>query len=389
MKRLSFLALAIAFLALGLTFSGWQNSSVAAADENDGDCQTVNIYSDDIETSQNATSGGEFFLDMVAGGTGMIVNSGSGTGSLQLSTPGALDKVDLKTYDYAGRLLSQLTSLSYTANRLAGTASQDAAVKIEVFTNAITPGGFTTLVFEPVYNPLQGAVTNNTQQTFDAVRGGNAIFYSTHDLRDASGNLVACQPGGAFALANPTLCANKYYISLSTIQAAFPNATITSIALGQGSGNAGLTTLVDNFNVGFNHTCLTYNFERLSTGEGQNPNVQACKNGGFATQTDPRTGGYFRNQGQCVSYFAQQGNGSPTPTPTASPSPTTSPSPSTSPSPTPSVSPSPVNRGAVCMNGGWRTLLDNNHRAFRNEGQCVSFYNSRGRGDDNDDEDDD
>jgi hypothetical protein len=30
--------------------------------------------------------------------------------------------------------------------------------------------------------------------------------------------------------------------------------------------------------------------------------------------------------------------------------------------------------GANCKNGGWKTMVDSNSIAFRNQGDCVSFY---------------
>jgi hypothetical protein len=88
-------------------------------------------------------------------------------------------------------------------------------------------------------------------------------------------------PGGAF------------YDSWAAVQARYSGATVTDIFLVSDYGPAGSqTVLVDNTTV--NGTL--YDYEPSSKDD--------CKNGGWTSFSLPP--GPFKNQGQCVSYFAQQ-----------------------------------------------------------------------------------
>lgn len=60
-----------------------------------------------------------------------------------------------------------------------------AALNIQVDINGAAPGGFTTLVFEPVYNTGQGAVVSGQWQTWDAYMGGSAIWWSSNPINVA------------------------------------------------------------------------------------------------------------------------------------------------------------------------------------------------------------
>jgi hypothetical protein len=72
-----------------------------------------------------------------------------------------------------------------------------------------------------------------------------------------------------------------------------------------------------------------------SIGAASDPkNTQQCKNGGWQTFTNPT----FKNQGDCVSFFARGGA---IPSPTSVPTPTVAPTvePTTEPTATPTVAP--------------------------------------------------
>jgi hypothetical protein len=170
------------------------------------------------------------------------------------------------------------------------------ALNIQVNPNTPNNGTFTTLVFEPVYNLNQQNVQNGTWQSWDAYFGGNAIWWSTRDLRDAGGNLIACNPNGA--LANTPQCAGKLFVSWSTIVSGLPTAFITGgFGVNQGSGNGGLNANVDALSLGSGDDCVTYNFDpyRVATNKDQ------CKNGGYSS-VKRADGTSFKNQGDCVSY---------------------------------------------------------------------------------------
>ncbi len=63
----------------------------------------------------------------------------------------------------------------------------------------------------------------------------------------------------------------------------------------------------------------------------------------------------------------------PTPTPTVTPTPTATPTPSVTPTPSPTPTPGDViNSKDECKDGGWMDFLA---FLFKNQGQCVSFFN--------------
>lgn len=197
-----------------------------------------------------------------------------GSGSLQLTTPTGADKVFLFNYDHVGTALSDVGDISYSTYRAAGSAQQVAALNVEIdFNGPEVDGGYSTLVFEPVYNTDQGAVDNNVWQDWDALNGGTATWWSTKSI--------------------PGVCAFTCYVSWSDILAANPGATILGgVGINQGSGNPGLTTNVDAFTFGN----TTYDFEPTLTPASKDE----CKNGGWQSFNSPS----FSNQGQCVSYVA-------------------------------------------------------------------------------------
>jgi hypothetical protein len=72
---------------------------------------------------------------------------------------------------------------------------------------------------------------------------------------------------------------------------------VATFAVNQGGGNPGLRTAVDGFAIGGS----TYDFEVAAAVP---PTATDCKDGGWKTLVAP---GEFRNQGDCVSYFASGG----------------------------------------------------------------------------------
>jgi len=134
------------------------------------------------------------------------------------------------------------------------------------------------LVFEPVYNTNQGAVQSGMWQTWDAYRGGTAIWWSSNPINVAPNR--------------------DTFVSWSTIVAANPDAVIVGgFGINQGSGNPNLVTAVDALNIGHGTTCFTYDFEPFVVAS----SADQCKNGGW--QTLKRADGTgFKNQGDCVSY---------------------------------------------------------------------------------------
>ena len=180
-------------------------------------------------------------------GTGAFVEgAGSpplGTGSFQISTPTGADKGWLFNYDHVGTALSDINAISYSTYRSAGSAFQVTSLNIEVdYNGPSVSGGYTTLVFEPVYNTDQGAVVNGIWQNWDAYASGNAIWWSSRAI--------------------PGVCAFDCFVSWNTIVASNPDAVILAgFGINQGSGNDGLVAAVDALTLGYGGNSVTYNFE--------------------------------------------------------------------------------------------------------------------------------
>ena len=215
-------------------------------------------------------------------GNGAFVNGPGnpplGTGSLTLTTPTGTDKVTLFNFDYAGTDLDLVRSMGYATFRTSGSGFQVAALNIQVDVNGAAPGGFTTLVFEPVYNTAQGTVTSGMWQTWDAYLGGNAIWWSSNPIPGAPNR--------------------DTFVSWKTILANNPDAVIIGgYGVNQGSGNPGLITSVDGLHFDTPTVDVTYDFElfRVATAK------DACKDDGWKT-VRRADGTSFKNQGDCVSY---------------------------------------------------------------------------------------
>ena len=148
-------------------------------------------------------------------------------------------------------------------------------IQIDKNGGTFSPGDFATLVFEPVYNPSQGAVVEGAWQTWNAYDGGQAIWWSTRPMG-------SCLVPPCFATWNQIL--TDY--SGATILGGF--------GVNQGSGNGGLTASTDALEISYGDVCATYDFEPFrSTNE--------CKKGGWQTMRRA-DGTEFKNQGDCVSY---------------------------------------------------------------------------------------
>ena len=217
----------------------------------------------------------------LAGNGAFVTGPGSpplGIGSLILSTPTGADKVTLFNYDHVNTPLADVRSMGYATYRSAGALQQVAAINIQVDVNGAAPGGFTTLVFEPVYNTAQGAVVSNEWQTWDAYLGGNAIWWSSNPIPGAPNR--------------------DTFVRWSDIVAANPDAVIVGgYGVNQGSGNPGLVTSVDALHFDTPSVDVTYDFEPYRIAASKD----ACKNDGWKTLRR-FDGSAFKNQGDCVSY---------------------------------------------------------------------------------------
>jgi hypothetical protein len=172
-----------------------------------------------------------------------------GANSLHLSTPTGGDKVFLFNFDYTGTPLSSFDAIGYDTYRTNGDLQQLTALNIVVDENGPdVSGGFTTLVFEPVYNTDQGAVVSGSWQSWDAYNGGQARWWSTRAI--------------------PGVCAFDCFIAWDTIVANNPNATVLgALGINQGSGNPNLVAAVDAFTLGVNGATTVYDFDVVTAGD--------------------------------------------------------------------------------------------------------------------------
>ena len=218
----------------------------------------------------------------LAGNGAFVTGPGTpplGVGSISLTTPTPADKVQLFNFDHIGTKLADVRSMSYSTYRTTGTAEQVTAINVVIdFDGPGTATGFSTLVFEPVYNPDQGAVVSSQWQNWDAYNGGNAIWWSTRPING--------------------VCARECYVTWKQIVSNNPDAVILGgFGLNQGSGGNALIASADALHLDTQNSSITYDFEpfRVATSK------EACKDDGWRT-LKRADGSGFKNQGDCVSY---------------------------------------------------------------------------------------
>jgi hypothetical protein len=271
--------------ACGAEPVGPSTSSIDLAPRNDAASSgTVVVTESDISRQAEDTPPlRNWVLYTRAAGNGAFI-TGPGTpplgiGSFEMVTPTGADKATLFNFDHVGTPIADIRSMSYSTYRTAGALQQVASINIQVDYNGPNePGGFTTLVFEPVYNTSQGVVVSGQWQSWDAYNGGQAIWWSSNPIPGAPNR--------------------DTFVPWSTIVANNPNATILGgYGVNQGSGNPALTTAVDALHFDTPSTSVTYDFEpyRIATTK------EACKNDGWKT-VKRADGSAFKNQGDCVSY---------------------------------------------------------------------------------------
>lgn len=204
----------------------------------------------------------------------------AGVGSFETVTPTGNDKVQLFNFDHVGTKLADIDKMGYaTYQSSAAVPVQLPAINITVdYNGPSVAGGFTTLVFEPVYNVAQGPIVPGTWQNWDALYGGNAFWWSTQAING--------------------VCAKTCYATWNQIVSANPDATILGgFGINQGSGSVALTASTDVLTIGSNGECVTYNFEPYRTAATK----EQCKNGGY-TGVKRADGSAFKNQGDCIQY---------------------------------------------------------------------------------------
>ena len=201
----------------------------------------------------------------------------AGSGALQLTTD-ATTTAKAQYLHAASDPLASVTDFSYyTKQNNASFPQGDSSYQIPVLLNGTT--GFTTLVFEPYQNPLEGAVTPGVWQKWDVANG---LFWSSRTITCSNG-IVVGTPGGPASY------------TLAQISSLCPSAVTAGFGINIGSNNPSYNVEADL--VTYNGTA--YNFEPTLTPSSKN----ACKDGGWSTFNTPT----FKNQGDCVSYIASNG----------------------------------------------------------------------------------
>ena len=346
MKRVSlFAALMVAALIASVGFGA--SARVA--------CVTDDMTESDITRQAENTPASDNWVMYTRAGTpataGAFVTGPApaplGAGSLQLTTANASEKVFLFNYDHVGKSIGAVNAIEYSTYRTAGSAQQVAALNMQVDVNGLdVAGGFTTLVFEPVYNTAQGAVVSGQWQTWDAF--GSGIWWSTRPINgQCAGATAACDKTWAEIVAHN------------------PDAVILAFGVNQGSGNPGLVTSVDRLVIGFTTAAcpFVYDFEPDADSDGVGDGRDNCVNThnpdqansdndaeGDACDLDDDNDGVNDNSDACPGTPAGTTvNGSGCPVPTSK---------------------------DACKNGGWQSLYGNGGAPFSNQGQCIQYFNT-------------
>jgi hypothetical protein len=210
-----------------------------------------------------------------------------GVGSLEMATTDAVPggssqaKAQLFTYKYIGTKLSDIDTIRYAAYR-GGSSTNSLAQTISLNLEVDYAGDgstFTTLVFEPVYNPAQGPMLLDSWQEWDAFAGGSAVWWSTRAI--------------------PGVCAFNCFVPWSTIIANNPNAKIKfGFGFNVGSGWVGVYSgAADKLTFGVSGDSTVYDFEPYRVARTKDD----CKNGGWQ-QVRRADGSPFKNQGDCIQY---------------------------------------------------------------------------------------
>lgn len=146
--------------------------------------------------------------------------------------------------------LASVASLSYRTYQLNGNAVALPSYQLVIdYDGGDTSTGYNILVFEPY---LQPGFSNDlfTWKTWDALKSGDALWWSTKDL-----------PG----MNPPKVGSNHQTWKFKDIVVQFPNAVIKAYALNMGSGNAGAKAQVNDYKFGTANTCVIHKWSTKYT----------------------------------------------------------------------------------------------------------------------------
>lgn len=206
------------------------------------------------------------------GGTAFVDSVGAplGVGALQLDTDASTTaKAQLMTPLHVGTPLADVTDLGYWTKRLIGPEHAAASYQLMIDIDGdLSTAGFTTLVYEPYHNKTVPAAW--TEWDVDA------------------GQFWSSQTAGGFTRG----FGGAPFYTLEDAKRLAPNAVVTLIGVNIGSNNPGYTVQADALT--FQGT--TYDFEH---GGSSKPD---CLDGGWKA-----AGRTFKNQGDCISFYASDG----------------------------------------------------------------------------------
>lgn len=168
-----------------------------------------------------------------------------GSGSFSMGTPSNPDHGVLFNFDHVGTLLADINAISFATYRFAiSTAGQGVLPAINIAVDPNGPsvaGGFTTLVYEPIYNTDPNSIVPGVWRSWDAYAG---LWWSTRAI--------------------PGVCARDCLVTWSQIVASNPNATILGgFGVNQGSFSGGLFAATDALTIGHGGSTWIYNFEQF------------------------------------------------------------------------------------------------------------------------------
>lgn len=217
----------------------------------------------------------------------------NGIGSLKfILGADPLDRKNIATYQYGGTALSAITKLSFGAYSHNGSVGAGATESPYFNFNADFTGSGTTFQKRLVYVPsANGAVPQDTWNTYDTINGGNAKW--NYSGANWPATLVGPDKGAVLTPGTTTR-------TWKTILADYPNVRVLptnpwlGVRVGE-PGPTGYTGNVDSFTLGTAVGTTTSDFEPTVT----SPTTKdQCKNAGWKTFNSPS----FRNQGKCVSF---------------------------------------------------------------------------------------
>lgn len=369
-------------------------------------------------------------LDTGTAGTVQYVPSsgGLGSGALEFTTPNGSDYTRFRN-DTINMKVSDITSLSYMTNQVSAPGQESTAdVNLRMYictTGTDCDGGFNdVLVYEPYYNNAQQVIQPGQWQTW-SISQSTGYWWSNSKL---TYNGHTTTGAGSYAT----------NFNLSDVVTSYPDAQIYSVGLGTGTSNSPWTVQADGVQI----NSTTYDFELNPSTvkvtidkyiDGVKATAVTANNSTFPMQSSWTTTnigsgtgtyglgpvGYNSNNAyEAVTSDMSQGadystsevaggsvvgtsctvNGAPYALVGYSTGDTLAAAQNAGPSATlPSFTniqndkyvivwnktcppaPTVATNKDQCKNDGWMSLVDNNGKHFKNQGDCVSFVATKGK----------